>query len=1231
MKKSFIIFCTFTVILLSSCKNFLSTNDLKKEIEQKIAYANAKSMIIDISAEPGTGVVSPNEPVEKKVGDSITLRFTESDNYCFIRWQCVNTKNADQIMDGYIDFNEQELSPSATVKVAKLGENLRIIPVCSKRPVIKSYGPTTPTFCDSSIYIEFEEPVDIRSFRWDSNINNNNFIPDAAEGSSITTDSDGYISSYIPAYGDYESGWSFGERQFKNIELTNGVGHSINDFYNPPVLENDNKKLVITAKKDEFLFWTENTINIHLGKDIFNEGFFGTENAAILKNDFSFSFLAKAEMDNKEPDFIEQLIACNPETGNNLYYYNGINSLKKGFYEEFEDYLSEGLFTDSNVVNSVLFSTKAKDLESGIAYIQVEETLLYDPYGKEVGSKTTKQISDGYKVDSNGLYIWDNYEYNFATQEDGVVVLKFSIYDNTGNKSTQDLQFVVIKDSEVDLSRVRMYNLKNNNQNLLMNSSSNCFGADLIDESLSLEENINRINENNKNIQIALIEAVYTDIFNNITKYQDHHNYESVILYSGTDEYNLTGSNAVFDASNPNEITSKGGTLTTVESSIKYSAKINTIYKDSDTLLKLVIKNKYGNENSVLQAIPRAAKLPYNSHYEKLNEGAFDNYGFSFSYEEYSPEYDYANFALHSRLSLYSYDAGINSKKLHQCTSGVPASSLQMSHLYDYWKDNPYSPKLQLINHINNYENITFYYYPLSFYLYDIKNNAADAYDYCYLAGAIDINNVYECKVTPDTLSNPDFTECSIDYDEDDYNKCFVFDISIPYETDELIYSYVVTPCSKDKKKNGNSYSYSTSNTLKYKNYLDSASSPVIKIEFCVRNKSTNQVAVKEPEYYDLSYAETGKDYTPPEIRVGDPLLLSPTGQAIGTTETTYRNSELESLQYYYLPFESKWKYYLEDEQYIPVIDPDTDQNKLIFGPLDADIPELNSAPEYKPIYYPLTGLKDGIYTLCAIGTDEAGNTSNEGLFVVNLSTLHANGFSASYDFDNNEINVSRIYDGSVAMDNEDKIFGLSKNYNTIWYLDESSTLWEPACDYESEDGSLDTSDFYMNKTEVYDNPEYHYNLKKSDTSIPVDARWLKVQVLKQGAYESYYHQSFIHRVQPLYLYIGAGKMLTGDDCKFKIFSEITDTAYLVQADQPCMIETIQSPTDLSDTSEDWTLNGTYSAWDLCGEVVSSQPFEAGNNWYYLNPNSIKSGFYYVTRVIYADGSEEIGKVRYKW
>ena len=82
------------IAVLTSCENFLRGGEIKQEIEDAIAYNNAKEISVLIQPEEGTGSTVPSGNHKAKKGYNFEVSFSENPAYSFIKWKAVTADKA---------------------------------------------------------------------------------------------------------------------------------------------------------------------------------------------------------------------------------------------------------------------------------------------------------------------------------------------------------------------------------------------------------------------------------------------------------------------------------------------------------------------------------------------------------------------------------------------------------------------------------------------------------------------------------------------------------------------------------------------------------------------------------------------------------------------------------------------------------------------------------------------------------------------------------------------------------------------------------------------------------------------------------------------------------------------------------------------------------------------------------------------------------------------------------
>ena len=222
----------FFTVVLTSCENFLKSAEIKQEIEDVIAYKNAKEISVLIQPEEGTGSTVPAGNHKAKQGYDFEVSFTENHAYSFIKWVAVEKDNLAKEITSGVTF-ENATAPITKVKITNDTTNIRIIPKAEERIAVS--GEPSPRYDtlgvsrDRSISVSFTKYLDPSSF-----IFAKNEIP---AGAATKADENGNIWAYTLN----------GETILKNISITNIDDYSIADHFTRPQV--DGKLLTIAVDK----------------------------------------------------------------------------------------------------------------------------------------------------------------------------------------------------------------------------------------------------------------------------------------------------------------------------------------------------------------------------------------------------------------------------------------------------------------------------------------------------------------------------------------------------------------------------------------------------------------------------------------------------------------------------------------------------------------------------------------------------------------------------------------------------------------------------------------------------------------------------------------------------------------------------------------------------------------------------------------------------------------------
>ena len=157
-------------IVLASCENFIRGAETKRQLEDAIAYANAKSCTLYLKSEPAMGSFLAEGGVTCKVGFSTELQFTlKKDDYHFISLKAVSSTNETKSRADCVEFTVNEKDSDIekgiykiNVKLVKDANDILIKPDCVELPCITKYTPQTdtPQYANTPITVFFNFPVE---------------------------------------------------------------------------------------------------------------------------------------------------------------------------------------------------------------------------------------------------------------------------------------------------------------------------------------------------------------------------------------------------------------------------------------------------------------------------------------------------------------------------------------------------------------------------------------------------------------------------------------------------------------------------------------------------------------------------------------------------------------------------------------------------------------------------------------------------------------------------------------------------------------------------------------------------------------------------------------------------------------------------------------------------------------------------------------------------------------
>lgn len=166
-------------LTLTACDNFLDAKETCNQIQSAIAYNNASSYRILVTAEKDSGIIRKpiTGEVSKKVTDTFDIKFEPNDDFSFMGWNAYSEQlpQGEDIND-YIEF-EDSMDPETKVTFKKALNGIVIMAVCPHYPFTEftltgSNGKFSPvkgnyTCVMSHTYnLSFEPDMDWEFIRW---------------------------------------------------------------------------------------------------------------------------------------------------------------------------------------------------------------------------------------------------------------------------------------------------------------------------------------------------------------------------------------------------------------------------------------------------------------------------------------------------------------------------------------------------------------------------------------------------------------------------------------------------------------------------------------------------------------------------------------------------------------------------------------------------------------------------------------------------------------------------------------------------------------------------------------------------------------------------------------------------------------------------------------------------------------------------------------------------------
>ena len=425
-KKTFLWSALIFVLLLAvgfgftSCENFLNAKGVKEEIEDIIAYNNAKTVNVSISCKEEIGSVFPSQTIQAKLGYDFEIQFIPNTQNYTIKdpakiFEAVSWKDNTISRDDCVEFKAIEQSFEdknsglyrVKAKVIKAADDIQIQPNCALLPSVVSVSPTpdsTEYNANTTIIITVNTPLE----------------NDDGEGVSIPYGENGIKVKY------------------GSVDMTN--------CFELPVLSSDHTKIIIQPKGDVLAAYMQNVPYVDI-TFTFGTGFKLTQNGTDIyfaqNENSTFTMKFNKTVEHTDPKLYGLFGSRSELHAADVPSYNANDFFVVQSLDAFD---TPDEIIRNRVSTGFYLSGHAYDLDSGISRIEVVEQRIKDndaqattDYPEKTQSFTRENAE--FVADENG----NTYFCLFfpLKSKNGAIKITVTAYDGCGNHTSKD--FVVFK------------------------------------------------------------------------------------------------------------------------------------------------------------------------------------------------------------------------------------------------------------------------------------------------------------------------------------------------------------------------------------------------------------------------------------------------------------------------------------------------------------------------------------------------------------------------------------------------------------------------------------------------------------------------------------------------------------------------------------------------------------------------------------------------------------------
>ncbi len=1093
-----------------------------------INSTTSKKVSGTISCTSGAGTLNTSGTFSYNIGDVVDLNFTLNAGYKFTGWTVTNFSGG-AIGEGYLKIEDKnslstKLYVYNQVTGVKITANAVLVPqVDSITPAYAAGG----VYCDTPIVIKFSKPMN-------------------------------------PDYFD----------DFEYIKIYKNGTQDISLSFKEPSLSEDKKTLTLRPEGSEIgaLLGDLNRIDVTI------------KLAAEIKDNTNELTLADKYGEN---GYIQTIRYNNVRESDAPVLDSDCINIYRDEDENFEfdkkDFANWTSNSDyqNHAAKSLWIYTDIVDAGSGVKGLKIKETLIKKT--DDTDCSVVAAIPEGTTYGS--FEEWETYryqtfyEYEFLTQEDGIIKIEISAIDYAGNETEDTYTYYFVKDTKYDISECYLYNELPSSLTIRTSGSS----SSTVNPPNEYSVSVSSINETIKKMYICVQDDV-------LGKYKGSERKLSKDTVS-IQVWTKASYNGTYTELSNSSVTKEGNL---------YIFTYNGFSTLNNTYIKVVFTDAAGNSAYKEFEVPRTAKV----------EAAYplnDNGKYTFVYKINEDNYRMADRTFN--YSFLAYNATTNSliaqstAKNTTCTKGE--NRPYTGHVDNYSRTYPWSSA-----YINMYATLNA--------CQCIENKTESNTTYQIFGQIGRYEQILKCKALQKDTSKVKKPTLNVTSTTGGVNSSAV-NVTLNVSNLDLNAFYIVLDThGSDPEPTFNTYwSYYYINPKTGSLWSDYADRTFKFKVLAVRWYSDGNCYYNESDIKTVSYNYDNVapwfDYYPVYSGVGQKVWLDEVQDntnGVGLKWYWYNQAyKATDIKYWIMPYPGS--YHLGGRYNTPYFS----ESDILASGAKEHIATMKITDDRVPI--DIGGLDEGLYVLCVRIEDAAGNYVMRDAFTFNVGTIPDSEF-------NLWVNGDEVTAGNICEPNDDL-------YESAGYYDDDY--------HEGEHAHLCFEWEYFDTTnKCWVKPDNNNDVDLNDlwddmggahsyTFVPKDNSGTKLSTKSTFIRGHYYYEanfdwdpeSFKERYSSYNQYI-----ITEDAnnfCWYKNVAFLGDEVAMVKSDKICIVETAVSSINY-DTLEDWDKYASKHNPELADDST-------GYN-YFLPMDKIDSGDYYCVLVHFADGTSAMTSVKQK-